>query len=126
MVIRSWRDARPYVGHDTKIIWSIFRAKGSQGTSPEEGCLEGMTGVTLHRLQPGGEGDYHDHADTEQVYYFTSGRGKMKIDGQLYQVRSGDAVHLPPACKHQMINDSDDWVEHLILSARVSGRVPGA
>lgn len=118
MVIRSWRDAKPGVGHDMKIIWSIFRARGS-GDDPAEGCLLGMSGLTLHRLQPGAEGDYHDHADKEQVYYFTAGRGKMRIDDALHAVRAGDAVHLPPKCRHQMINDSDDWVEHLIITAPV-------
>ena len=118
MVIRSWRDAKPGVGHDMKIIWSIFRARGS-GADPAEGCLLAMSGLTLHRLQPGAEGDDHDHADKEQVYYFTAGRGKMKIDGRIHEVRAGDAVHLPPHCRHQMINDSDDWVEHLIITAPV-------
>ena len=63
MVIRNWRDVTPVVGHDTKIIWSIFRAKG----------------------------------------------------------REGDAVHIPPRVKHQIFNDGDDWIEHLIISAQVEG-----
>ena len=80
-----------------------------------------MTGFTLHRMQPGLEGDYHDHEDREQVYYFTEGRGKMKIDDEIYEVRKGDSVHLPPKVKHQLINDSDEWIEHLIVTAQVAG-----
>ena len=75
MVIRSWKEAVPVVGHETAIIWSIFRGKGSEGLTEEEAPLLGTTGFTLHKMQPGVEGDYHDHEDREQIYYFTEGRG---------------------------------------------------
>ncbi len=119
MVIRNWKEATPYVGHETAIIWPIFVAKGAQGLTAEEAPLLGATGFTLHRMQSGMEGDYHDHQDREQIYYFTSGKGKMKIDDEIHPVREGDAVHLPPKTMHQLINDSDDWIEHLIVTAVV-------
>ena len=119
MVIRNWRDAVPSVGHDTKLIWTIFRGKGAEGLSDEEAPLEGMSGLTLHRLQGGLNGDYHDHEDKEQVYYFLSGRCKMKIDGEIYEVKEGDAVHLPPKTMHQVLNEGEDWVVHLLMTAPV-------
>ena len=121
MVIRNWRNATPVVGHQSKLIWSIFRAQSAEGLSADEAVLEGFSGLTLHRLQGGLEGDYHEHEATEQVYYFLSGEGRMKIDGALYEVRAGDAVHIPPQVKHQLCNPTDDWVEHLIISAQVAG-----
>ena len=45
----------------------------------------------------------------------------MKVDGEMYEVREGDAVHIPPRVKHQIFNDGDDWIEHLIISAQVEG-----
>ena len=39
MVIRNWRDVTPVVGHDTKIIWSIFRPKGREGVWEKQGVL---------------------------------------------------------------------------------------
>ena len=66
---------------------------------PEAAPLLGMVGFTIHRMQGGRAGDYHDHEDLEQVYYFTSGRGKMKLDDEIYEVRDGDAVHIPPKVK---------------------------
>jgi len=36
-------------------------------------------------------------------------------------VHEGDVVYLPPRVMHRMINESDDWVEHLIISCPVSG-----
>ena len=119
MVIRNWKAVTPYVGHETAIIWPIFRGKGAAELSPEQAPLLGTTGFTLHAMQGGMSGDYHDHADVEQIYYFTQGQGKMKIDDEIYAVKEGDAVHLPPKTKHQLINDSDDWIQHLIISAKV-------
>jgi quercetin dioxygenase-like cupin family protein len=119
MVIRNWKEAIPVVGHETAIIWSIFRGKGSEGLTDKEAPLLGTTGFTLHMMQAGMEGDYHDHEGREQIYYFTEGKGKMKIDGEIYHVEKGDAVHLPPKVMHQLINDSDDWIEHLIITADV-------
>ena len=121
MVIRNWRNVTPVVGHESKLIWSIFRAQSAEGREENEAVLLGFSGLTLHRLQGGLEGDYHEHEATEQVYYFLSGKGRMKIDGKIYEVREGDAVHIPPKVKHQLCNPGDDWVEHLIISAEVAG-----
>ena len=119
MVIRNWRDVTPTVGHKSAIIWSIFSAKGTAGLTDEEAPLLGSTAFTRHMMQGGMTGDYHDHEDREQVYYFLKGRGKMKIDGEIHDVVEGDAVHLPAKVKHQLINDSEDWIEHLIFTAKV-------
>ena len=118
--IRNWRDCTPVVGHESAIIWSIFRAHDAPGLPPEEAVMAGLTGFTLHLMQGRKNGDYHHHEDAEQVYYFTRGHGQMKIDGQLYPVREGDVVHTPARIKHQLLNTSDDWIEHLIITAKVT------
>ena len=82
MVIRNWRNVTPVVGHESKLIWSIFRAQSAEGRDENEAVLLGFSGLTLHRLQGGLDGDYHEHEATEQVYYFLSGQGQMKIDGR--------------------------------------------
>ena len=46
----------------------------------------------------------------------------MKIDGTIHETKEGDAVHVPPKTKHQTISDSDDWIELLVISARVNRR----
>lgn len=119
MIKRNWRDEAPYVGHESAIIWPIFRAKGTKDRTYEQAPLEGMSGFTLHRMQGGKQGDYHDHEREEQLYYFLKGCGKMKIDDVVFDVREGDAVHIPPGSKHQLINDSDDWIEHILVTAPV-------
>ena len=121
VVIRNWKDVTPEVSHANAIIWDLLREKGTEGRTYEEAPLEGFLAFTLHLLQGGKNSDYHAHEDREQVYYFTSGRGKMKIEEKLYDVKEGDAVHIPPKTRHQLINDGDDWIEHLIVTAMVDG-----
>jgi len=119
MIKRNWKDEVPYVGHESAIIWPIFRAKGTPDRTYEQAPLEAMSGFTLHRMQGGKAGDYHDHEKEEQLYYFLKGRGKMKIDDEVFDVQEGDAVHIPPKSKHQLINDSADWIEHILVSAPI-------
>ena len=119
MLIRNWRNVPPRVSHQSAIIWDLMYADGTPGKDAVSAPLGAVGSLTLHAMQSGQEGDYHDHDDDEQIYYFTRGKAKMKIDGDIYDVREGDAVLLPPKTKHQLINDSDDWVEHLIVGANV-------
>ena len=119
--IRNWRDATPVVSHESAIVWSVLSKKGAPGKSEAEAPMEGLHSLTLHLMQSGKNGDYHQHDDKDQLYYFTRGHGKMKIDGEVHDVREGDAVYVPVHSWHQLINDSDDWVEHLIISGRIDG-----
>ena len=124
VTVRNWQDVDPYVGHETAIIWPIFRAESEaeKTRNHEDDALfitRGISGFTRHLMQPGKSGDYHDHEKIEQVYYIVSGQGKMKLDGDIYPIRPGDTVHIPPKVKHQLINDGDDWIEHLLVSAPV-------
>ena len=115
---QSWREITPVVSHLTAIVWAIFRAKGVEGMSEREAPLEGFQSLTVHLIQPGKSGNYHVHYDREQVYYFTKGGGKMNIDDVLYPVKMGDAVCVPIGSHHQMMNDTDEWLEHLIISGQ--------
>jgi quercetin dioxygenase-like cupin family protein len=120
-LIRNWRDETPYVSHNAAVIWSLLRAAAAQGETRDLHVMRGMSGIVKHALQPRKESDYHRHADIEQVYYILRGSGVMRIDGERYPVREGDVVYLPPNVMHQMLNESDDWIEHLIISCPVTG-----
>ena len=114
----NWRDVIPNVAHATAIVWPILGAKGNANTSDRVAPIQGFSGLTRHMIQPGKAGDYHVHYDREQVYYFTEGSGKMNIDEVIYDVRKGDAICVPPTSYHHMINDSSDWLVHLIINGK--------
>ena len=114
-LVRNFRDATPQISHEFAIIWTLFRGYDTANTDGPTTML-GMTGFTLHRMQPKQKGDYHDHKDREQLYYFTEGHGQMQVDGQVINVKAGDSVYIPRQIKHQMVNSSNHWVEHLLLT----------
>ena len=116
---RNWKDIVPYVRHDTAIIWGLFMGAGREGVDPQSAVMRGMDGFTVHRMQGRLTGEYHSHEDQEQVYYFIKGSGQMKLDGEIRDVREGDAVYVPPKVKHQLINNTEDWWEHLLVTANV-------
>ena len=121
MVIRNWRDQVPYIGHETKIIWPLLgKADPENPEAPEQACLLAIANFTRHVVQGRITTDYHSHENKEQIYYFISGKGKMLIDDQEYPVTAGDAVHLPPRVKHQVINNTEDDIEYLNISGNVA------
>ena len=117
MVIRNWRDQTPHIGHETKIIWPLLTRIKPDEEATDHACLLSLAELTRHVVQGRITTDYHDHENKEQVYYFISGKGKMLIDGKEYPVTAGDAVHLPPKTKHGVINDTEDDIEYLNITA---------
>src|SRR5437763_11352251 len=53
------------------------------------------------RLPVGASTLEHYHPKAEEIYYITHGRGRMRIEGELREVKSGDAIAIPPGKKHK-------------------------
>src|SRR3954470_22501191 len=60
------------------------------------------------RLPVGGSTQEHYHARTEEIYFITAGQGRMRIEGELAEVRTGDAIAIPPGKKHKLWNTGQD------------------
>jgi quercetin dioxygenase-like cupin family protein len=126
-IIRNWRDVGPRVGHDNAIVWRLLnpaqRARAEPGAvadDPQAGAvLQRLSGVARHALQGRQRSDYHVHRDAEQLYYILRGAGALVVDGERYPVREGDVVYLPAGVQHQAVNETDDWMEHLIITGRL-------
>jgi len=59
-------------------------------------------------VPPGAATDEHFHRITEELYLFTSGMGRMELDGQARDVRAGDCVVIPPGARHRLVNTADE------------------
>ncbi|MCX6090322.1 MAG: cupin domain-containing protein [Candidatus Atribacteria bacterium] len=46
----------------------------------------------------------HEHAPMEEVYFITSGKGIMEIDGEKLEAESGDVVYIPFGKFHRTEN----------------------
>jgi len=56
-------------------------------------------------LQPGGETEEHFHRQTEEIYLFTDGEGRMRLGEQEFTVRAGDCVVIEPGVPHKLWAD---------------------
>ena len=56
------------------------------------------------RLPAGASTQEHYHLRTEEIYYLTHGAGRIRIGDETREVKSGDAIAIPPGCKHKLWN----------------------
>ena len=55
-------------------------------------------------VPPGGETTEHFHRATEEIYLFTRGAGRMRLDGEETEVVAGDMVVIAPGLAHKLWN----------------------
>lgn len=56
------------------------------------------------RLAPGAATTPHHHAVTEEIYYILSGTAAMTLGHETRPVGPGDAIAIPPGCRHTIRN----------------------
>ena len=55
------------------------------------------SGLSYQRVPPGYRFPYgHTHKKQEEVYVVLRGSGRMKVDGEIVELREWDAVRVPP------------------------------
>ncbi|HMI68734.1 MAG TPA: cupin domain-containing protein [Solirubrobacteraceae bacterium] len=55
----------------------------------------------------GGRAIAHYHRTTEELYFFTTGSGRMTLGDEERDVTAGDCVVIPPGQVHQLVNTGD-------------------
>jgi mannose-6-phosphate isomerase-like protein (cupin superfamily) len=69
------------------------------------------------RLPVGASTQEHYHPKAEEIYYITQGRGRMRIEGELREVKPGDAIAIPPGKKHKLWNTGTETLHLLCCCA---------
>jgi mannose-6-phosphate isomerase-like protein (cupin superfamily) len=59
-------------------------------------------------VPPGRATVAHYHRRSEELYFFTSGRGRMRLEDEERDVTAGDCVVIPPGAVHQLVNTADE------------------
>lgn len=74
------------------------------------------TGVNFAKIPPGKESFvYHSHYCEEEWIYILSGRGIAEIDGEEFEVSSGDFMAFPtPSVAHHLKNAGDEDLVYLM------------
>ena len=69
------------------------------------------------RLPVGASTQEHYHPKAEEIYYITHGTGRMRIEGELRDVKPGDAIAIPPGRKHKLWNTGTEILRLLCCCA---------
>jgi mannose-6-phosphate isomerase-like protein (cupin superfamily) len=68
-------------------------------------------------VPPGAETHEHYHSTTEEIYFFTHGRGRMRLGEEERAVAPGDAVVIAPGLRHKLWNSGDEPLRLLCCCA---------
>jgi mannose-6-phosphate isomerase-like protein (cupin superfamily) len=80
-------------------------------------------GTTLNQslaeatVPPGGSTVEHFHRETEEIYFFMSGHGRMRLASDERDVRPGDAVVIAPGIRHKVWAGEDEPLRFLCCCA---------
>ena len=69
------------------------------------------------RVPVGASTQEHCHVKTEEIYYITHGAGRISIAGETRDVKPGDAIAIPPGCKHKLWNTGTEPLRLLCCCA---------
>jgi mannose-6-phosphate isomerase-like protein (cupin superfamily) len=69
------------------------------------------------RLPVGASTQEHYHPQAEEIYYITQGIGRIRIAGEIREVKAGDAVAIPPGQKHKLWNTGGEILRLLCCCA---------
>src|SRR5215216_1503345 len=95
MRIENLARADPFVTKDGSEIREL--AGIPTGNSKHQSLAEAT-------VAPGGETEEHYHRASEEIYFFSHGRGRLRLDDEESEVAAGDAVVIPPGTVHKLWN----------------------
>ena len=67
-------------------------------------------------IKAGKEAHLHKHPELEEVYYVLSGKGKMKVEDEVYDIKAGDAYAIEPKdAPHKALNPYGEDMKILVV-----------
>jgi len=108
MDIRNLDDMPPFTTKDGSEIRELLAHRNS---------IIRNQSLAEARLPVGGATQEHFHPRAEEIYFITHGTGKMRIEGEVRDVRSGDAIAIPPGRKHKLWNTGQETLRLLCCCA---------
>lgn len=95
MDIRNLNDVVPFITKDGSEIRELLAHRNSalRNQSLAEACLP-----------PGCATLEHYHATSEEIYFITAGRGRLRIEQEEAEVKPGDAIAILPGQRHKLWN----------------------
>jgi mannose-6-phosphate isomerase-like protein (cupin superfamily) len=98
MDIKQLRNIEPFITKDGSEIRELLAHRNSSIRNQS---------LAEARLPVGGSTQEHYHPRAEEIYFITSGSGRMRIEGEERLVGVGDAIAIPPGQRHKLWNTGE-------------------
>lgn len=79
--------------------------------------------VTHVRVWPGQSVPAHVHADEDQVYHVTTGKGIVELDSKREEVSGGSSVLIPLGTEHMITNTGSEPLDYVFFVVFIPERV---
>ena len=108
MDVKNLNDAPPFVTKDGSEIREMLAHRNS--------VIRNQS-LAEARLPAGASTQEHFHPKAEEIYYITHGAGTIRVGGETREVKSGDAIAIPPGTKHKLWNTGVETLRMLCCCA---------
>jgi mannose-6-phosphate isomerase-like protein (cupin superfamily) len=108
MDIKNLADATPFITKDGSEIRELLAHRNS--------AIRNQS-LAEARIPAGGSTQEHYHPRAEEIYFITAGTGRMRIEGEMREVRPGDAIAIPPGRRHKLWNTGTETLRLLCCCA---------
>lgn len=95
MEIRNLNEMVPFLTKDGSEIRELLAYRNSRIRNQS---------LAEARLAAGAATQEHYHVRSEEIYFITHGKGRIRIDNEVREVNAGDAIAIPPGQKHKLWN----------------------
>ncbi len=99
MDIKNLNDVPAFITKDGSEIRELLAHRNSD--IRHQSLAEARVGV-------GQSTQEHLHVKTEEVYYITQGRGRIRIEGEEREIKPGDAIAILPGRRHKLWNTGSE------------------
>jgi mannose-6-phosphate isomerase-like protein (cupin superfamily) len=96
MDVKNLADCPPFITKDGSEIRELLAYRNSSQIKHQS--------LAEARLPVGGATQEHYHVKAEEIYYITHGTGRLRIDAEEREVKTGDAIAIAPGRKHKLWN----------------------
>jgi mannose-6-phosphate isomerase-like protein (cupin superfamily) len=108
MDIKNLNEVTPFITKDGSEIRELLAHRNS--------AIRNQS-LAEARLPVGTATQEHFHPKAEEIYYITHGKGRMRIEGEMREVKTGDAIAIPPGRKHKLWNTGKETLRLLCCCA---------
>ena len=108
MDIKNLSDMVPFITKDGSEIRELLAYRNS--------AIRNQS-LAEARIPAGGSTQEHYHPKAEEIYFITTGTGRMRIEGETREVKPGDAIAIPPGLRHKLWNTGPETLRLLCCCA---------